>query len=37
MKCKFCDNPMYVERLNCSGLLEAFCVECIDKLNKRIR
>jgi hypothetical protein len=34
MKCNFCDNQKYVERLNSKGVLENFCVECIQKLIK---
>jgi len=33
MKCNFCDNPKYVDRLNNKGVLENYCVECISKLN----
>lgn len=34
-KCNFCDNPKYVERLNNKGVLENYCVNCIDKLKRR--
>lgn len=37
MKCNFCNNEKYVERINSKGILENFCVECINKLNNRIR
>ena len=33
MKCNFCDNKKYVDRLNNKGVLENYCVECISKLN----
>ena len=32
MKCNFCENLKYVERLNSKGVLENFCVDCIKKL-----
>jgi predicted nucleic acid-binding Zn finger protein len=32
MKCNFCNNPKYVERINNKGVLENFCVECITSL-----
>ena len=35
IKCDFCDNPKYVERLNHKGILENYCVACISKLNKK--
>ncbi len=35
MKCDFCDNPKYVERLNNKGVLENYCVNCIEKLKRR--
>ena len=35
IKCKFCDNPKYVERLSSKGVLENYCVECINNLKKR--
>lgn len=34
-KCDFCDNPKYVERLNNKGILESYCVSCIEKLKRR--
>ncbi len=34
-KCDFCDNPKYVERLNNKGVLENYCVHCIEKLKRR--
>ena len=34
MKCNFCENPKYVERINSKGVLENFCVSCIEKLIK---
>jgi hypothetical protein len=34
-KCNFCDNDKYVERLNSKGVLENYCVNCIQKLNKK--
>ena len=37
MKCNFCDNVKYVERLNSKGVLENYCVNCINKLNKKDR
>jgi len=35
IKCDFCDNQKYVERLNSKGVLENYCVSCIQKLNKK--
>jgi len=35
IKCNFCDNAKYVERLNSKGILENYCVNCIQKLNKK--
>jgi hypothetical protein len=35
IKCNFCDNDKYVERLNSKGVLENYCVNCIQKLNKK--
>ena len=35
IKCDFCDNDKYVERLNSKGVLENYCVNCIQKLNKK--
>jgi hypothetical protein len=32
MKCDFCNNPKYVERINSKGVLENFCVNCINNL-----
>ena len=32
MKCDFCENPKYVERINSKGILENFCTNCIEKL-----
>jgi uncharacterized Fe-S radical SAM superfamily protein PflX len=32
MKCDFCENPKYVERINAKGILENFCTICIEKL-----
>jgi hypothetical protein len=39
MKCDFCKNVKYVERINSKGTLENFCTNCIEKLiaTKRIR
>ena len=34
MKCDFCDNEKYVQRLNSKGVLENFCNNCIQKLIK---
>ncbi|MEY4332142.1 MAG: hypothetical protein RLZZ196_880 [Bacteroidota bacterium] len=34
-KCDFCDNDKYVERLNNKGVLENYCVNCIEKLKRR--
>jgi len=34
-KCNFCDNDKYVERLNSKGVLENYCVNCIEKLKRR--
>jgi hypothetical protein len=33
IKCNFCDNDKYVERLNSKGVLENYCLQCIDKLR----
>jgi hypothetical protein len=33
MKCDFCDNQKYIERLNSKGVLENYCVQCISKLR----
>ncbi len=33
MKCNFCDNYKYIERLNNKGVLENYCVDCINKLR----
>ena len=35
MKCNFCSNDKYVQRLNSKGVLENYCVSCIDDLKKR--
>ena len=35
MKCDFCDNDKYIQRLNSKGILENYCVNCINKLNKK--
>ena len=35
IKCDFCDNAKYVERLNNKGVLENYCVQCIEKLKRR--
>lgn len=32
MKCDFCENPKYVDRLNAKGILENFCTKCIEKV-----
>ena len=34
MKCNFCDNDKYIERLNSKGVLESYCTNCIEKLIK---
>ena len=28
MKCNFCENDKYVERLNSKGILELYCYPC---------
>ncbi len=33
IKCDFCDNEKYVERLNNKGVLENYCVNCINKIR----
>jgi hypothetical protein len=35
IKCNFCDNDKYVERLNNKGVLENYCLQCIEKLKRR--
>jgi hypothetical protein len=36
IKCDFCDNEKYVERLNNKGVLENYCVNCINKIRSNI-
>jgi len=31
MKCNFCDNEKFVDKMNARGVLEAWCTECLDK------
>ncbi len=35
MKCDFCENQKYVERLNSKGVLESFCNDCIQKFFRK--
>jgi hypothetical protein len=35
MKCDFCENPKYVERINSKGILENFCTHCIEKIASK--
>jgi len=37
MKCDFCENPKYVERINSKGVLENFCTHCIEKLVQKTK
>jgi len=37
VKCDFCENPKYVERINAKGILENFCTHCIEKLVQQIK
>jgi hypothetical protein len=30
MKCKFCKEKKYIERLNSKGVLEAYCTRCME-------
>jgi len=37
MKCDFCENPKYVERINSKGILESFCTKCIEKVLQQTK
>jgi hypothetical protein len=37
VKCDFCENPKYVERINAKGILENFCTHCIEKLVQKTK
>jgi len=37
MKCDFCENPKYVERINAKGILENFCTKCIEKVAQQTK
>jgi len=37
MKCDFCENPKYVERINAKGTLENFCTKCIEKVAQQTK